>query len=69
MKRQYVKNIGRVLKVQLTDKTVEQGKLAEVEEDTLALEREEKNGKVKELRKIVLPFSEIERAIVQVSFK
>jgi hypothetical protein len=35
----------------------------------LALEREEKNGKVKELRKIVVPFSEIERAIIQVSFK
>lgn len=69
MRRQYVKNIGRVLKVQLTDKTVEQGKLAEVDEETLALEREEKNGKVKELRKIVVPFSEIERAIIQVSFK
>jgi ribosome maturation factor RimP len=69
MKRQYIRNIGRMVKVQRTDKTVEQGKLAAVNEDTLALEREEKNGKVKELRKIVVPFSEIERAIVQISFK
>jgi len=69
LKRQYVKNIGRLVKVQLTDKTVEQGKLAEVHEEALALEREEKNGKVKEVRKILVPFSEIERTIVQVSFK
>jgi ribosome maturation factor RimP len=69
MKRQYVKNVGRQLKVQLTDKMVEQGKLTAVDEATLVLEREEKNGKVKEVKKIVVPFSEIERAIVQVSFK
>jgi ribosome maturation factor RimP len=69
MKRQYVKNIGRVMKVQLIDKTVEVGKLVEVNEESLSLEREEKIGKVKELKKITLPFSEIERAIVQVSFK
>jgi ribosome maturation factor RimP len=69
MKRQYVKNIGRGMKIQLKDKTVELGKLVEVNDDTLALEQEEKNGKLKELKKIALPFSEIERAIVQVSFK
>jgi len=69
MKRQYVKNIGRVMKVQLIDKTVEVGKLVEVNEEFLSLEREEKIGKVKDLKKITLPFSEIERAIVQVSFK
>jgi ribosome maturation factor RimP len=68
-KRQYVKNIGRAVKIQLTDKIVEQGKLAAVDEATLVLEREEKKGKVKEVKKIVVPFSEIERAIVQVSFK
>ena len=69
MKRQYVKNIGRTLKVQLKDKSVETGKLVEVNEEVLALERPEKEGKKMELKKIVIPFSEIERAIVQVSFK
>jgi len=48
---------------------VELGKLVEVNDDTVSLEREEKDGKKKELKKIALPFSEIERAIVQVSFK
>src|SRR5258706_4781835 len=69
MKRQYVKNTGRVVKIQLKDKTVELGKLVEVNDDTVVLEREEKNGQGKELKKITVPFSEIERAIVQVSFK
>jgi len=69
MKRQYVKNTGRVVKIQLKDKTVELGKLVEVNDDAVVLEREEKNGQGKELKKITVPFSEIERAIVQVSFK
>src|SRR5882762_10032262 len=33
MKRQYIKNMGRIVKLQLTDKTIEQGKLAEVGEE------------------------------------
>jgi ribosome maturation factor RimP len=69
MKRQYGKNIGRTVKIQLNDKTVESGKLLEVGEDTVTIEREEKNGKAKELKKMVLMFSEIERTTVQVSFK
>ena len=69
LKRQYVKNIGRGLKVQLKDKSVENGKLVEVNEEAIALEQEIKEGKNTELKKTALPFSEIERAIVQVSFK
>ncbi len=69
LKRQYVKNIGRALKVQLKDKQVESGKLVEVSEEAIALEQEIKEGKKTELKKTALPFSEIERAIVQVSFK
>ncbi len=69
LKRQYVKNIGRDLKVQLKDKRVENGKLVAVAEETIALEQEIKEGKKKELRKTELPISEIERAIVQISFK
>ena len=47
MKRQYVRNIGRNLKVQLNDKTVELGELLEVSEDSVTLGQEQKNGKVK----------------------
>ena len=68
-KRQYIKNIGRGLKVQLKDKSTENGKLIEVNEEAIALEQEIKEGKKTALRKIALPFSEIERAIVQISFK
>lgn len=68
-KRQYVKNVGRGLKVQLKDKSIENGKLVEVSNDAIALEQEIKEGKKKELRKTELPFSEIERAVVQISFK
>lgn len=69
MKRQYVKNIGRSVKVQLNDKSVALGKLVAVDVDRITLEHEEKEGKTKTIKKTALPFSEIERAIVQVSFK
>jgi ribosome maturation factor RimP len=69
LKRQYRKNIGRAMKVQLKDKTVERGKLMEVNENEIALEQEIKEGKKKEVKRTVLPFTEIEKAIVQVSFK
>jgi ribosome maturation factor RimP len=67
--RQYTKNIGREMKVQLKDKTMELGRLVAVNEGSIALEREEKEDKRKVLKIIELPFSEIERALVQVSFK
>ena len=69
MKRQYVKNIGRSLKVQLKDKSVENGKLVEVTEEGIGLELDVKVGQKSEKKKTEVPFSEIERAIVQVSFK
>ena len=69
LRRQYFRNVGREMKVQMNDKTVELGKLAAVSEVGIVLEREEKEGKIRALKKIELSFSEIERAIVQVSFK
>jgi ribosome maturation factor RimP len=69
LKREYSKNIGRSLRVQLKDKVVENGKLVEVSEESIALEQDAKDGK-KNIKKVsVFPFSEIERAIVHVSFK
>ncbi|HZX73991.1 MAG TPA: ribosome maturation factor RimP, partial [Cyclobacteriaceae bacterium] len=67
LKRQYYKNIGRDFKVQTTDKKIVQGKLTEVSEERIVLEIKE--GKKKETKATEIPFNDIEKAIVMVSFK
>jgi ribosome maturation factor RimP len=69
LKRQYLKNIGRELKIQLKDKRIERGKLVETTADAIVVEHEVKEGKKKERKKTVFTFQEIERTIVEVSFK
>lgn len=69
--RQYQKNVGRELKIALTDGTIIKGKLVEVGENAIKLEREIKE---KEKKKTVLQveeigFDSIEKANVLVSFK
>lgn len=68
-KRQYRKNIGRGLKVLLKDNTVESGTLVEVNEEAIALEQVIQDGKKKEIKKTAFPFSEIQKATIQISFK
>jgi ribosome maturation factor RimP len=68
LKRQYYKNIGRNLRVKLRESIVE-GKLKEVHEDQIILVQEIGSGKKKEIKEVTIPFSEIERAFVLVSFK
>lgn len=68
LKRQYIKNIGRKLKLKLHDKTVE-GRLTEVNEDKVTLAHEIGLGKKMETQTLVIPFSDIEKAFVLVSFK
>lgn len=63
--RQYKKNIGRNLKVKLHE-GVKEGQLAGVFED--GIELVQKTGK-KETNTVKIPFSEIEKAFVTVSFK
>lgn len=67
--RQYKKNIGRELKVQLKDKSQCQGKLTASGEDKITLETEVKEGKKTQVKTIEVPYSEIEKAFVMVSFK
>ena len=67
MKRQYYKNIGRELKVHTTDKKIVQGALTAVSEERIVVEIKE--GKKKETKSTEIPFSQIEKAIVMVSFK
>ncbi len=70
--RQYQKNLGRDLLVYKQDGTQVLGTLLEMDEETLKLNAKEKaKGKSKQLktREVSLPWTEIEKSIVQVSFK
>src|SRR5688572_14905420 len=68
LKRQYVKNVGRRLKIKLQDKTLE-GKLTEVGEDNITLVQEVGSGKKQESVPVLIPLAAIEKAFVLVSFK
>jgi ribosome maturation factor RimP len=69
LRRQYKKNVGRMFKLVLTDKQIERGKLTGLTEEEIQLEQAYGEGKKKELKTIRIPFSRIEKALVQVSFK
>ena len=69
MHRQYRKNVGRDIKVSLKDGSEARGKLMEVEESGILLDREIKKGKKKDYEMAKFPFSEINKSIVQISFK
>jgi len=66
--RQYKKNIGRGLKVKLQDEILE-GILTEVFDQKLILTQYVGSGKKKEMKTLEIPFSEIDKAFVLVSFK
>jgi len=68
LNRQYPKNIGRSLRVKWADQQVE-GKLEQVSDLAISLVVVEGKGKKKEEKKVIIPFSEIEKAFVLVSFK
>src|SRR5579871_4665310 len=69
LKRQFEKNKGRKLKVHLTDKSIIQGALQQVEEEKILIETEVKEGKKLEKKALEIPFADIEKAFVTVSFK
>jgi ribosome maturation factor RimP len=64
--RQYKKNIGRKVEVTLQDDTVLFGLLKEVDEAEITLQEEV--GKKKEIKETNLPFDQIKKTIVQISF-
>jgi ribosome maturation factor RimP len=67
-KRQYVKNVGRTVRVKLKDKTVE-GKLAAVRENEIEILEQVGSGKKKEEKAVEIPLNEIDKTFVLVSFK
>jgi len=69
LKRQYKKNIGRGLKVVRKDKRILNGKLKQIEEEKIVIETETGEGKKTEVNPVEIPFTEIEKAFVTVSFK
>lgn len=70
-KRQYQKNVNRDLKVSLTSGEELQGTLLEVEENGIKLlvKRKKEKGKKATEEEVSLPFEEMKKSIVQVSFK
>lgn len=67
-KRQYVKNIGRNVRVRLADK-LEEGKLTTVDDNVIQLTQFVGSGKKKEEKTVEIPFDKIDKTIVLVSFK
>lgn len=67
-RRQYVKNIGRNVKITLTDGNEIEGQLLEVLEETIELQLK-KQKKEKEAQKMSVPFNEIKKTFVTISFK
>lgn len=67
-RRQYVKNIGRNVKVKTKVNTVE-GKLSQVLENSIELLQQIGTGKKKEEKAFEVAFEDIEKTFVLVSFK
>ncbi|WP_420150652.1 ribosome maturation factor RimP [Spirosoma sp.] len=80
--RQYIRNVGRVLTVNLVDGSARKGKLESVSDDHIVLnvepEKKTKSKKKKEANLMTeveavgptpIPFSQIKKANVEVSFK
>lgn len=77
LNRQYRNNIGRRLAVTTNDGTITKGKLAEVDDEGIVLEKD-KPAKGKKKKKepdtdagtrVIIPFDKINESRVQVSFK
>lgn len=69
LKRQYAKNVGRQFKVHLVDKKILQGRVVETNDEKIVVEIEVKEGKKTEIKRTDVPFTDIEKAFVMVSFK
>jgi ribosome maturation factor RimP len=68
LKRQYAKSEGRSLKVHRRDKTIVTGKLIATDELGIQLRSEQREKKAVTTLDVRLPFEDIEKAFVMVSF-
>jgi ribosome maturation factor RimP len=69
MTRQFVKNIGRGLKIHLTDGSIITGKLEGATDTSIELNKEVKEKKKTVYQLVTIGFQEIDKANVLVSFK
>jgi ribosome maturation factor RimP len=67
--RQYRKNLGRDLKVSLKEGKDVKGNLVEAAEEEITLEVKVGKGKNATMEKVVIPLSQVNKSIVQISFK
>jgi ribosome maturation factor RimP len=68
LKRQYFKNIGRLLEIDTTEGNHLEGKLLLADESAIELEEERGKGKKKETIKHFLQYDHIKKAVVKVIF-
>jgi ribosome maturation factor RimP len=66
--RQYLKNIGRNVEVQLNDDSKQEGKLLAVTEEMVTLEQQEGKGKKAITKNTELKFSDIKQTTVLIKF-
>ncbi|QOI96867.1 MAG: ribosome maturation factor RimP [Flammeovirgaceae bacterium] len=67
LKRQYYKNINRKVRVKTAASAVE-GVLIAVTDESITIRQTSGNNKKKEIKEIIIPFTEIEKTFVLVSF-
>lgn len=68
LKRQYTRNINRLLEVKLTDGTVHSGTLKATTDAGITLETTTGKGKKTEVKTQDIPFEDIKEATVQIQF-
>ncbi len=68
LRRQYKKNLGRMVEVVRVDGTEIEGKLLEANEDGIVVEEEKGKGKKKEIVKHELAFAEVKSTVVKIVF-
>jgi ribosome maturation factor RimP len=68
LKRQYNKNIGRKVEVELLDETKKEGTLTTVTEAAILIEWTEGKGKKATQEQMLIPFENIKSTIVQIQF-
>ena len=72
LNRQYVKNIGRMVKVLFKGHASKEGLLKAVDDEKITIEEEiivlDKKKKIKELVDVEIPFSDISKTVVQIVF-
>ncbi len=69
LRRQYPRHVGRTLDITLADGTKKTGVMTEVTDTGIALEAQTKQGKKIVTEPVVIPFDEIEKAQIVISFK